>query len=132
MLASWLAMISIPGQAPLPVVFTWVLFTSMNAPASMVAFDYTRHYVPKAELGATNGFVNIGGFFATFSMMFIIGVILDGYYALVGKSRGLNLYSLDGFRFAFISVVLIIGFGLVMYLINEKKTRTLEQSGMKP
>ena len=132
MLASWVALILIPGKAPWIAILAWVLFTSMNAPASMVAFDYTRQYVPKHELGAANGFVNIGGFVATFSMMFIIGVVLDAYYALVGKSHGLNLYSLDGFRFAFISVVVIIGSGLVAYLINEKKTRTLEESGMKP
>jgi MFS family permease len=132
MLVSWVVLILIPGKAPWIVILAWVLFTSMNAPASMVAFDYTRQYVPKHELGAANGFVNIGGFVATFSMMFIIGVVLDAYYALVGKSMGLNLYSLDGFRYAFISVVIIIGSGLALYLINEKRTRTLDESGMKP
>jgi sugar phosphate permease len=123
MLASWLLLILIPGPAPLPVIALWVLFTSMNAPASMVAFDYTREYVPKQQLGSANGFVNIGGFVATFSMMFIVGVVLDIYYETSGKANGLPLYSLTGFRFAFISVILVVGSGLFQYLINEKRTR---------
>lgn len=122
MLASWVILIAIPGQAPTWVLVIWLFATSMNAPASMVAFDYTRQYVPKHELGAANGFVNIGGFLATFSMMFIIGVILDLYYSLAGKAAGLPLYSLDGFRLAFVSVLVVIGGGLSMYLWNERKT----------
>jgi sugar phosphate permease len=132
MLSSWIALLLVPGQAPLWLIVLWLVFTSMNAPASMVAFDYTRQYVPRRELGAANGFVNIGGFVATFSMMFIIGVILDAFYASTGRAAGLGLYSLPGFRLAFISVVLVIGFGLVMYLFNEKKTRKLQVSGMEP
>ena len=132
MLSSWIALLLVPGQAPLWLIVLWLVFTSMNAPASMVAFDYTRQYVPKNELGAANGFVNIGGFVATFSMMFIIGVILDFYYAAAGKAAGMALYSLTGFRLAFISVVVVIGFGLVMYLWNERKTRNIELSGMEP
>ena len=132
MLSSWIALLLVPGQAPLWLIVLWLVFTSMNAPASMVAFDYTRQYVPRRELGAANGFVNIGGFVATFSMMFIIGVILDAFYASTGRAAGLGLYSLPGFRLAFISVVLVIGFGLVMYLFNEKKTRNMQVSGMEP
>jgi MFS family permease len=132
MLGSWVALLLVPGRAPLWLIVVWLVFTSMNAPASMVAFDYTRQYVPKHELGAANGFVNIGGFVATFSMMFIIGVILDAYFATVGKAARLGLYSLGGFRLAFISVIVVIGFGLVMYLWNERKTRISELSGMEP
>lgn len=122
MLASWVALLVYPGPAPLWLIFIWVLFVSTNAPASMVAFDYTREFVPKRELGAANGFVNIGGFLATFSMMFIVGVVLDLHYALVGKAAGQQLYSLEGFHWAFIAVPLVIGFGFVRYLVNERKT----------
>jgi len=132
MLASWAILLAIPGQAPLPVIVMWLVFTSMNAPASMVAFDYTRQYVPKHELGAANGFVNIGGFVASFTMMFVIGVILDAFYQVSGRAAGLPLYSLTGFRFAFISVIVIIGFGLLQYLRNEKITRNVQLFGMKP
>jgi MFS family permease len=132
MLSSWVVLIAIPGQAPAWVLVTWLFATSMNAPASMVAFDYTREYVPKHELGAANGFVNIGGFLATFSMMFIIGVILDLYYSLAGKAAGLKLYSLNGFRLAFISVLVVIGGGLAMYRWNEHKTTAGNKLGRKP
>lgn len=132
MLVSWVVLLAYPGKAPIWLVIGWLVATSMNAPASMVAFDYTRQYVPKKELGSTNGFVNIGGFLATFSMMFVIGVVLDVYYNSVGKAAGLPLYSLDGFRIAFVTVLVVIGFGLSMYLYNEQLTTKLEQVGRKP
>jgi len=122
-LASWALLISWPGPAPLPLIVVWLVFTSMTAPASMVAFDYTRQYVPKHELGTANGFVNIGGFVASFTMMFIIGLVLDVRFALFGKAAGETLYSINGFRTAFITVILIVGFGLSQYLRNEKITR---------
>jgi sugar phosphate permease len=132
MLTSWVALLAYPGPAPAWLICVWVFFVSTNAPASMVAFDYTREFVPKRELGAANGFVNIGGFLATFTMMFLIGVVLDVFYVAFGESRGLPLYSLEGFRLAFISVPLIIGSGFLMYLKNEKITRNLHQLGLKP
>ena len=122
MLVNWAVLIAVPSQAPLWLIALWCLFTSINAPASMVAFDYTRQYVPKHELGAANGFVNIGGFVATFSMMFIIGLVLDLYRAWYGQSHGEGLYSLNGFRLAFISVLLVIGSGLILFRLNESRT----------
>ena len=104
----------------------------MNSAASMVALDYSREYTPKSQLGAVNGIVNVGGFSAGFTMMFLIGVVLDVFYVAFGESRGLPLYSLEGFRLAFISVPLIIGSGFLMYLKNEKITRNLHQPGLKP
>jgi len=122
MLSSWVVLIAWPGRAPLWLMLVWLVTTAMNAPASMVAMDYTRQYVPKQQLGSVNGFVNIGGFSATFTMMYLIGVILDLHHNWFGK--GEPLYSLNGFRFAFMSVVVIIGFGLSMYRWNERRSRS--------
>jgi hypothetical protein len=66
----------------------------------MIAFDYSKERFPTNELGATNGVINVGGFLAALSMIFLIGSTLD----FLG---GENLYSMDNFRVAF-SVQLII------------------------
>ena len=124
MLAGWIAVILWPGPAPFWLIAIWAIGTSGNGSASMIAFDYTRQYAPKRQLGSINGFVNIGGFVASFSMMFAIGLILDIYYELVGKSAGLQLYSLDGFKLAFVVVPLVIGLGQLRYRANEAKLLT--------
>lgn len=105
-----------PGQAPVWLLVALLLLVGAGGPSSMVAFDYSKQYVPKSRLGATNGFINIGGFLASFTMMFLIGVALDIRQSAVGG----ELYTLGGFRTAFVSIVLVSGFGLWRYLVNEK------------
>ncbi|MFM7030205.1 MAG: nitrate/nitrite transporter [Micrococcales bacterium] len=127
MILSWIVLLLWPGSAPGWLIALWVLSTAINGPASMVAMDYTRQYVPKSQLGSVNGFVNIGGFSATLTMMFVVGVLLDSYFEMAGRELGLGLYSLNGFRVAFTSVVLIIGFGLWRYLRNERLCRAVAE-----
>lgn len=127
MVLAWIALLAYPGQAPMWLVITWVLATAINGPASMVAMDYTRQFVPKSQLGSVNGFVNIGGFSATFTMMLLVGVGLDLYYEFLGRSSGQALYSLAGFRVSFIAVVAIISVGLWQYLRNERLSRVLSE-----
>jgi MFS family permease len=122
LLVSWVVMLAWPGHAPIWVIWIWALASAANAPASMVAFDYTREYVAKRDLGATNGFVNIGGFLATFTMMFVIGALLDFFYISIGKAQGLPLFSLPGFKVALITVIVVIGGGFLTYLRYERKT----------
>ncbi|MEN9714845.1 MAG: hypothetical protein RJA35_312 [Actinomycetota bacterium] len=131
-LLAWAVLIAYPGKAPMWLLASWVVIVAINAPASMVALDYTRQYVDKKILGSVNGFVNIGGFSAGLSMMFVIGVVLDLYYNIAGKGLGLQLYSLNGFRLAFIAVILIVGLGLVLYRYSEAQTRKTEDLGRKP
>jgi MFS family permease len=105
--------------APVQLDFAWlaffILIIGAVGPSSMIAFDYSKQYVPKSRLGATNGFINIGGFLSTFTIMFFVGVVLDVNHLAIGG----ELYSLQGFRFAFLSVIAVIGFGLWRFLVNE-------------
>ena len=94
-------------------------------PSSMIAFDYSKQFTPREKLGATNGFINIGGFSATFTMMFLIGLVLDGYYLLVGRVNGQQLYSVQGFRIAFVVLLLVVGFGFYRYSVNARLVRAL-------
>jgi MFS family permease len=126
MLAGWAQVLLTPGRADLAQVVLMLFLTAVAAPTSMIAFDFSREHTKKSELGATNGFINIGGFLASFSMIFIVGVVLDAFFFWHGKAQGLPLYSLDGFKWAFIVVFAISGFGLWRFRVNEKRLRVGE------
>jgi len=118
---TWVSVILWPGHAPFWLLVIWAAATAGNGSASMISFDYSRQYAPRRALGSINGFVNVGGFSAAFSMMFIIGVALDLYYEFVGKQAGLQLYSLPGFKLAFCIVPLILVFGHWRFRVSEAK-----------
>jgi hypothetical protein len=70
--------------------------------------------------------VNVGGFLASFVMMFLIGVLLDlqdGWRRAGGAAS--DLYALDSFRVGFAVQFLIVGVGVVMLLATRKRTRRL-------
>jgi len=125
MMSSWVALLAWPGQAPVYLIWITVVCTAAASPASMIAFDYSRQFVPKRELGTTNGFINIGGFIASLTMMYLVGLFLDLHNALFPK---LGLYSIDGFRQAFCCIFGVVGFGIWMFWINEKATRISQAS----
>lgn len=125
-MASWLGVIFTPVQLPLWLIVVWMVLNAINGPASMIALDYTKQYVPKSQLGSVNGFVNVGGFSAGLTMILFVGIGLDVHYELFGRAAGLKLYSLDGFRVAFISVIAIIALGISGYLKNETKSRLIK------
>jgi hypothetical protein len=84
----------------------------------MLAFDFSRTAVPKSRLGSANGFINIGGFLASFSMMYAIGVVLDVHHLLVPSKA---LYSIEGFRFALLTQYVVLGIGIAMFLREARK-----------
>jgi MFS family permease len=126
MLAGWAQVLLTPGKAALAQVVLMLFLTAVAAPTSMIAFDFSREHTKKSELGATNGFINIGGFLASFSMIFVVGVVLDAFFYWHGKAMGLPLYSLSGFKWAFIVVFAVSGFGLWRFRVNEKQLRVGE------
>ena len=120
----WTLVILIPGKAPAWLVALLCLVLAVSGPMSMIAMDYTRSFIQKARLGTATGFVNIGGFVATFSMMFLAGIILDLVKA-ASDAAGDNaeLYSLNGFRWAMSVQFLVLTIGTVMFLLERKKAR---------
>ena len=121
MLIGWAQVLLTPGKAAAWQIMLMLFLTAVAAPTSMIAFDYSRQFTAKSEMGATNGFINIGGFLASFSMIFVVGVVLDAFYALRGKAQGLELYSLDGFKWGFIVIFVVSGFGLWRFRVNESR-----------
>lgn len=116
----WLIFALLPVRAPIWLIVVLVVVISSGGPGSMLAMDYSREFTPKHKLGAANGFINIGGFLATFVMMAVAGWILDW---VKSYSQASSAFTLEGFRLALGAQVIVIGFGLAMFLIERSKAR---------
>jgi MFS family permease len=119
----WIATLAWPSQAPLWLIALMVVSIGMGGPASMLAFDYSRAYTSKNQLGSVNGFVNIGGFLASFTMMAIIGVMLD---LLNHAQPEVNLYNIENFKIALPAHFVITALGLVFFLRELRRTLAVE------
>ncbi len=128
---AWSLTIFGPERVSILTLTLLVVVLSSSAPFSMIAFDYTRTFVKKSSLGATNGLVNIGGFLATFMAMFVAGLILDAVQQ-AQNSAGLDvgLYTALGFRWAMSVQFLVVAVGLTMYLVERKSLHRLLRTGI--
>lgn len=121
---SWALVIGIPGNAPTWLIVVLCLVLATSGPMSMIAFDYTKGFINKSRLGSASGFVNIGGFVATFSMMFFAGVILDLVRANDVSAGGEGeLYSLSGFKWAMSIQFVALFIGTTMFLLERRRAR---------
>jgi hypothetical protein len=120
---AWVFALLWPGTIPDWMGFLLVVLIGIGGPASMIAFDFSRSYVIKRELGVTNGFINIGGFLAALTMMASIGLVLD-----FAKHFGVTseLYSAEGFRIAFTTQFLVLAIGVIGLLVSARKARQSE------
>ena len=119
-ICAWVVMALTPGFAPTWMLVLLVIIIGSGGPASMLAIDFARRFTPAERLGSANGFVNIGGFLATFSTMAIAGWILDFVQQLRGSATP---YTPEGFRWAMSAQIVILVFGLLMFLFELRKTR---------
>lgn len=122
-LLCWAAVLAWPGTPPDWLIVLLLLVMGVGGPGSLIGFDFARTANPPHILGAANGVVNVGGFLASFVMMFLIGWVLD----LV--SGGTGVYELEAFRIAFLVQFPIIGGGLLLALLARRRSRaTLRES----
>jgi sugar phosphate permease len=121
MAIAWLVVLLWPGAPPVWLLIVLIVVITVGGPGSMIGFDYARTYNPARQLGSANGVVNVGGFLASFVMMFLIGVVLD---LLRVRGAGVEgLYTLDSFRIAFLVQFPVVGFGVVMLLLTRRGMR---------
>ena len=78
--------------------------------------DFARTFNPSTRLGAATGIVNMGGFTASLSTIFVIGVILD----LLAGGAG---YTLADFKVAFSFQYVVWAFGVVSLWRARRLTR---------
>lgn len=134
MAVAWTIVLAWPGPPPVWSVILLLVVIAIGGPGSLIGFDFARTFNPLRSLGSANGIVNVGGFTASFVMMFAIGLVLDAYDTATGGSGSpASLYSLAGFRVAFLVQYVVIGIGVVFLVIARRQTRRRlhEQEGIE-
>jgi MFS family permease len=121
----WSVVIFLPGQTPFIFLLLLAVVLASSGSTSMVAFDYVRSFVPKNRMGTASGFVNVGGFLATFSMMFIAGLILDAVQAFRVKNGEVEpaLFSQIAFKWAMTVQLAALAIGCAGFLYERSKAR---------
>jgi sugar phosphate permease len=134
MAVAWGIVLAWPGQPPVWSVILLVVVIAVGGPGSLIGFDFARTFNPLRSLGSANGIVNVGGFLASFVMMFVVGILLDSYARVTGSGTGANsLYTLAGFRVAFLVQYVVVGIGIVFLIVARRQTRRRlhEQEGIE-
>ncbi|MFF2052091.1 nitrate/nitrite transporter [Leifsonia sp. NPDC058194] len=120
----WAVVLLWPGVPPVWLLILLLVAIGIGGPGSLIGFDFARTSNPLHSLGSANGIVNVGGFLASFVVMFLIGVALDLQNgARVAAGAASDLYALDSFRWAFAIQYLIIGAGVVFLVRARRRTR---------
>jgi hypothetical protein len=119
-IGAWMVVLLIDSPLPDLAVVALVVIIGLGGPVSMVAFDYSRTYVANTELGAANGFINIGGFLAGLLMIGSVGLVLDFTQAL---EPGSGMFDPEHFRLAMSIQILVVGFGLLMFRREQRQIR---------
>lgn len=116
----WALVLLWPGTPPLWLLILLLVAIGIGGPGSLIGFDFARTSNPLRSLGSANGIVNVGGFLASFVMMFLIGVALDAQNTAHTTA---GLYALDSFRWSFAVQYAIIGLGVVFLVRARRRTR---------
>jgi sugar phosphate permease len=116
----WSVVLLWPTAPPLWLIVILVVALGVGGPGSLIGFDFARTFNPPHTLGSANGVVNVGGFTASFIMMFLIGVLLDAEHNL---GWSVNLYDLGAFRVAFCIQYVIVGTGVIFLLRARRRAR---------
>ncbi|QNO36448.1 MFS transporter [Protaetiibacter sp. SSC-01] len=112
---------------PVPPVWLVSLFflgVGVCGPASLIGLDVARSENPSHAHGSATGIANSGGFVGGFVAMLLVGAVLDVVDDVrVASGLPSELYSLDGFRYAFFSVFLVALVGTVGVLWTRTRAR---------
>ena len=119
--AAWASVLLLPGPAPLWLLALLVVALAIGGPGSMIGFDFARTFNPAHRIGTATGIVNVGGFIAALTAIFLIGLVLDVLYAS-GFSQGV-LYGLEPFRIALSVQFVLLGAGSALVIASRRKVR---------
>ncbi|GGF24066.1 MFS transporter [Subtercola lobariae] len=116
----WTVVLLWPTAPPVWLIVVLVVALGVGGPGSLIGFDFARTFNPPHTLGSANGVVNVGGFTASFIMMFVIGVLLDAEH---NAGWSVNLYDLSAFRVAFCIQYVVVGAGVIFLLRSRRRAR---------
>lgn len=122
--AAWTAVLLWPGEPPLWLLCALIAALGAGGPGSLIGFEFARQFNPQRSHGSATGIVNVGGFVATFIMMYLVGValdLIDG--ARVAQGLPSDLFAWDSFRLALLVQYVVIGIGVVALLRARRRTR---------
>jgi len=120
----WTVVLAWPGVPPHWLAYVLVVVLGVGGPGSLIGFDFARTFNPLRSLGVANGVVNVGGFLASFVMMFLVGVVLDQLDAArVASGQPSDLFAFESFRIAFLVQYVVVGGGVVGLLLARRGTR---------
>ncbi|MHC5796093.1 MFS transporter [Lacisediminihabitans sp. FW035] len=121
---TWTVVLAWPGHPPFWLVVTLVVVLGIGGPGSLIGFDFARTFNPMRSLGSANGVVNVGGFLASFVMMYLIGLALDLQNAArISGGAASDVFSWDSFRIALLVQYLVIGTGMAFLVRARRRTR---------
>jgi sugar phosphate permease len=121
---AWTTVLLWPGKPPFWLVVVLVLVLGIGGPGSMIGFDFARTFNSLRSLGSANGVVNVGGFLASFVMMYLIGVILDFENSVrIAGGAASDIFSWDSFRVALLVQYVVIGAGVGFLMSARRRTR---------
>ncbi|WP_326580500.1 MFS transporter [Streptomyces sp. NBC_00481] len=99
----WATTILYPGEhAPMWLLIVLCAVLGACGPASMLGFDFARPANPPERQGTASGITNMGGFVASMTTLFAVGVLLD--------------LTDDDYRVAFSAVFVLQALGLTQIL----------------
>ena len=123
---AWTMVLLWPGQPPFWLLVLLIATMGVGGTGAMIGFDFARTFNPLRSLGSANGVVNVGGFLASFIMMFLIGLILDlQNQAKIADGLPSDLFAWESFRVAFCVQYLVVGTGVLFLLRSRRRTRRL-------
>jgi len=117
---AWIVLIAPGSPSPYWLLLACVLVIAAGGPASMLAFDYIRSFVPYERASSASGLVNMGGFVAAFSLMYLVGIGLD---SAVKLGHAETAFSLSAFRVGFAAEILVTLAGLVCFVVSRNRLR---------
>ena len=132
--AIWTLVLVWQPAPPLWLVAVFFFAVGVCSPASLIGLDVARSSNPNHAHGSATGIANSGGFVGGFIGMLLVGVVLDLVdEARVASGAASQLYSLDGFRIAFLTAYLIAVVGTVGLLWKRRHTRRrlFEEEGIE-
>jgi sugar phosphate permease len=133
-LGTWAVVLASPAEPPLWLVGILIFTMGVGGPGSLIGFDFARQFNPLRNLGSATGIVNVGGFLATFTIMFLMGVVLDlANQWRMAAGMPSEIFSWEGFRLAFLVQFVVVGAGIAAMLHARRRTRRLlhEEEGIQ-
>ncbi|MER8028926.1 MFS transporter [Streptomyces bauhiniae] len=110
----WALTLAWPGaHAPMALLLVLCVVLGACGPASMLGFDFARPANPPERQGTASGITNMGGFIASMTTLFAIGVLLD--------ATG------DNYSVAFCAIFVLQALGLTQILRLHTRAARREQ-----